>query len=82
MAAKKLTPEQEIRQLKLELQYSRREQRSTHQRWVETLNDRDAFRSRATKAEQDAAEWKRRFDVLLARARVDIAPEVPAEVTP
>lgn len=29
--------------------------------------ERDLFRSRATKAEQDAAEWRKRFDALLAR---------------
>lgn len=28
---------------------------------------RDAFRARATQAEQECAEWKRRFDLLLAR---------------
>lgn len=27
----------------------------------------DIYRARATKAEQEAAEWKRRFDALLAR---------------
>lgn len=29
--------------------------------------ERDAFRSRATKAEQESAEWKARFDILLRR---------------
>jgi len=28
---------------------------------------REAYRLRATKAEQEAAEWKRRFDILLSR---------------
>lgn len=28
---------------------------------------RDYFRARATKAEQEAAEWKTRFDILLRR---------------
>lgn len=27
----------------------------------------EKFRARATKAEQECAEWKRRFDLLLAR---------------
>lgn len=29
--------------------------------------ERDAYRARATKAEQECAEWKSRFDQLLAR---------------
>jgi len=29
--------------------------------------ERDAFRARATKAEQETAEWKARFDILLRR---------------
>jgi len=29
--------------------------------------DRDKYRSRAAKAEQEAAEWKARFDILLRR---------------
>jgi FtsZ-binding cell division protein ZapB len=28
---------------------------------------RDAYRARATKAEQELAEWKARFDILLRR---------------
>lgn len=31
------------------------------------LNERDMYRTRATKAEQEAAEWKKRFDLLLIR---------------
>jgi FtsZ-binding cell division protein ZapB len=27
----------------------------------------DAYRARATKAEQEAADWRKRFDALLAR---------------
>jgi hypothetical protein len=29
--------------------------------------ERDGYRIRATKAEQELAEWKKRFDLLLAR---------------
>lgn len=29
--------------------------------------ERDGYRARATKAEQEVAEWKRRFDALLER---------------
>lgn len=31
--------------------------------------ERDTFRARATKAEQESAEWKARFDILLRRDR-------------
>ena len=30
-------------------------------------NERDHYRARATKAEQEVAEWRARFDALLAR---------------
>ena len=34
----------------------------------------EAYRVRATKAEQEVAEWKRRFDLLLTKAeKVDLA---------
>lgn len=34
--------------------------------------ERDVYRTRATKAEQEAAEWKRRFDLLLEKSqRID-----------
>lgn len=58
MAKKKLSAETQLRRLKAECS-----------RLAERLNDsqaaRDAYRTRATKAEQDAAEWKARFDALL-----------------
>ena len=31
------------------------------------VRERDSYRIRATKAEQELAEWKKRFDLLLAR---------------
>lgn len=31
------------------------------------------YRARATKAEQEVAEWKRRFDLLLERTQIDTA---------
>jgi len=34
------------------------------------LNERDHYRVRATKAEQECAEWKTRFDALLRRDEV------------
>ena len=32
-----------------------------------TLRERDVYRARATKAEQEVAEWKQRFDLLLKK---------------
>ncbi len=45
----------------------RREMKEEHRRCVEATKERDIYRSRATKAEQEGAEWKARFDVLLRR---------------
>lgn len=58
--SRKPSPETEVRYLRAEL---RREQKLHGH----TKMDRDGYRTRATKAEQECAEWKRRFDVLLAR---------------
>lgn len=35
--------------------------------------DRDAYRARATRAEQEVAEWKNRFDALLMRTPTESA---------
>lgn len=32
--------------------------------------ERDNFRARATKAEQEAADWRRRFDLLLEKSKL------------
>ena len=37
----------------------------------ETERDRNAYRTRATQAEQSVAEWKQRFDALLKIMPVD-----------
>lgn len=44
----------------------------SNQRLTEQVNE---ARGRATRAEQEAAEWKRRFDTLLTKTRINIAPE-------
>ena len=36
--------------------------------------ERDHYRTRATKAEQEAKEWKDRFDILLRRDNTPTAP--------
>ncbi len=63
--SKKRSPATELRSLRSELK-----------RWRtgydERVKDCTAFMMRATKAEQECAEWKRRFDLLLART-----PEAP-----
>lgn len=40
---------------------------------MEVQRSLTSYRLRATKAEQELAEWKRRFDELL-KLRVDVAP--------
>jgi phage shock protein A len=61
------SPATEIRNL-------RRALAQTRDGAARAVSERDAFRARATKAEQEVAEWKRRFDLLLART-----PEAPRE---
>ena len=34
---------------------------------IKLVNERDWYRNRATKAEQEVKDWKARFDVLLRR---------------
>ena len=40
------------------------------------IAQREVYRARATKAEQEVAEWKRRFDTLLAREQLPTDREV------
>lgn len=51
----------------------KRDLRETDARAFRLAIERDTYRERATKAEQEAAEWRRRFDALLAKpwARVE-----------
>lgn len=47
-------------------EYAARQMFTESDRMLTTMRaDRDAYRIRATKAEQEVAEWKRRFDALL-----------------
>jgi len=55
-------PETEIRNLKRRLTATNRE-------FLAIVEERNLYRTRATKAEQDAAEWKCRFDDLLSKCR-------------
>lgn len=48
------------------LRSARKEIRDLERQIAGTIKDREAYRIRATKAEQECAEWKRRFDMLLA----------------
>jgi FtsZ-binding cell division protein ZapB len=43
------------------------EQNALKETLSEMRVERDSFRARATKAEQETAEWKARFDILLRR---------------
>ena len=51
------------------LKFSLKSERAAAARYLVEMT---TYRQRATKAEQEAAEWKRRFDQLLMRT-----PEVP-----
>ena len=55
---RKPSPETELRNL-------RRDHNGLRTDWLIDRADRDAYRARATKAEQEIVEWKRRFDALL-----------------
>ena len=59
------SPQTELRNLRRDLKRTEEDLRAVKQA-------AEAYRSRATKAEQETAEWKRRFDLLLART-----PEEP-----
>lgn len=63
------------------LRHSKRVVKDLERRLEAALSDREAYRSRATKAEQDAADWRRRFDILLVRSPVAVPskPEVADE---
>lgn len=49
------------------LRSARSENKELQQIRTELVRERDIYRARATKAEQEVAEWKRRFDALLER---------------
>lgn len=55
-----MTPQTELRNL-------RREHKRVREALTEALRIGESYRGRATKAEQETAEWKRRFDALLER---------------
>jgi hypothetical protein len=50
-----------------ELKTVKRMLRDMTERETRAVNTCELYRQRATKAEQEAAEWRRRFDLLLAR---------------
>lgn len=61
--------ETQLRRMKRELQEAKV---ARHQ----MMGQRDAYRARATKAEQETAEWKNRFDALLLRAQFIAPPTI------
>lgn len=56
-----------IRNLRREVKFLTHESASLREERGAAMRDRDSWRGRATKAEQEAAEWKRRFDLLLEK---------------
>jgi hypothetical protein len=59
--SRKPSPETELRTV-------RRELKKWKAGYDERVKDCTAFRMRAIKAEEESADWKRRFDLLLARS--------------
>lgn len=55
----------------------RRLTRRLRKEMMEVQSSMDSYRRRATRAEQDASEWKARFDALLVRT-----PPVSASAEP
>ena len=49
------------------LRTTQRELRDNYTLLTNARNERDHYRARATKAEQEVAEWRARFDALLYR---------------
>lgn len=49
------------------LRHARRDINNLKAMQAALITERDRYRERATKAEQESAEWKRRFDILLVR---------------
>jgi hypothetical protein len=71
--AKPVSPEGQIRRLRATNRRVERMRREACETLARVGRERDDYRARATKAEREAAEWKRRFDALLAKpwARVE-----------
>lgn len=59
------------------LKQERRNSRKLEQRCFSLQSELAAFRARATKAEQEAAEWRKRFDQLLGRVEPAITISTP-----
>jgi len=57
-----------VRSAETELRHTTAELRKLNQQLADAIQQRDTFRGRATKAEQESAEWKRRFDLLLEKS--------------
>lgn len=62
--SRKPSAETELRNVKRELKRAR-------EACADMRAELDGFRARATRAEQEAAEWRRRFDLLLEKSKID-----------
>lgn len=58
--ARKPSPETELRTLRSQLKH-------TKAAFEAVVRQRDEYRARATRSEQEAAQWRERFDLLLRR---------------
>jgi hypothetical protein len=66
-------PETEIRALKGQVRYLRKTGEQMRAQLREEIRRGAEDRDRATRAEQEAADWRRRFDELLSKCRLDPA---------
>ncbi len=67
--ARPLSPAEEIRRLRTLIRALRKKAFDADSRAVHVAGDRDNYRARATRAEQEVAEWRKRFDLLLAAVK-------------
>lgn len=73
--AKQQSDATKVTRLRRDLRYAERNLRIERERANTALRGQLIYRERATKAEQEVADWKRRFDALLARTPDAGSPE-------
>lgn len=66
--------------LETELRHAKRDIKTLRDRASVLLLERDSYRVRASKAEAEAAEWQRRFDLLLGKLKVELPLTTAAKV--
>ena len=79
---KKPSPATELRALRHDLRLSRRAETIRQDEAIALRRELLQLRGQLTKAQQDTAEWRDRFDALLSRVpqRFEVAPPQPTKV--